>query len=264
MAGAKAGKAATQVARSSNPAVIADSVRVNYHIYTTGKALPEGKQGGRISGKGNHITVEAVRGISFTAFEGDSIGVIGTNGSGKTSLMKAIAGLQPLASGRVYASHRPNFLGVGAALLRDLSGERNIILGGLALGFTRSEIRERMDSIIEFAGLREFIELPMRTYSAGMTERLKFAIAASREHEILIIDEALAVGDSRFRKKSEARMRELASGAGVVFLVSHSLKSILNTCNRVFWIDEGELRMDGEPREVCQAYANAIGAELDE
>jgi teichoic acid transport system ATP-binding protein len=247
-----------------DPAVIVDSVRVNYHVYSTGKPLPEGQQGGRIVGKGNHITVEAVRGISFVAFQGDSIGVIGTNGSGKTSLMKAIAGLQQLAAGRVYASHRPNFLGVGAALLRDLSGERNIVLGGLALGFSRAEIRERMDAIIDFAGLRDFIELPMRTYSAGMTERLKFAIAASREHEILIIDEALAVGDSRFRKKSEARMRELASGAGVVFLVSHSLKSILNTCNRVIWIDEGELRMDGEPRTVCQAYADAVGAELDE
>ena len=262
--GAARASAKTSEKATRRPSVIADSVRVNYHIYTTGKALPEGQQGSRIRGKGNHITVEAVRGITFTAYEGDSIGVIGTNGSGKTSLMKAIAGLQPLAGGSVYASHRPNFLGVGAALLRDLSGERNIILGGLALGFSRQEIRDRMDSIIEFAALRDFVELPMRTYSAGMTERLKFAIAAAREHEILIIDEALAVGDSRFRKKSEARMRELASGAGVVFLVSHSLKSILNTCNRVFWIDEGELRMDGEPREVCQAYASAVGAELDE
>jgi teichoic acid transport system ATP-binding protein len=104
----------------------------------------------------------------------------------------------------------------------------------------------------------------MRTYSAGMTERLKFSIAASREHDILIIDEALAVGDSKFRKRSEARMKELAKNAGCVFLVSHSLKSILDTCNRAIWLDNGELKMDGGAYEVCKAYADEVGADLDD
>lgn len=145
-------------------------------------------------------------------------------------------------------------LGVGAALLRELSGERNVILGGLALGFTLEEIEERFDDIVDFAGLREFIDLPMRTYSSGMTARLKFAIATARDHEILIVDEALAVGDKDFRQRSEARIREIRDNAGTVFLVSHSMKSIRDTCNRVIWINKGVLEMDGTPDDVITAY----------
>ena len=246
------------------PVVIVDNAKVTYKVYASGKALSEDEQGSRVHRKGNLRSVEGVRKVSFVAYEGETIGVIGTNGSGKTSLMKAIAGLNPLAGGRIYARSRPSFLGVGAALLKDLSGEKNIILGGLALGFSRAEIRGKLDSIIEFAGLRKFIDLPMRTYSSGMVERLKFAIAASRAHDILIIDEALAVGDTPFRKRSEARMRELAADAGCVFFVSHSMKSILDTCDRALWIDEGELRMDGLAREVCEAYSASLGMDLND
>jgi len=246
------------------PVVIVDNAKVTYKVYASGKALSEDEQGSRVHRKGNLRSVEGVRKVSFVAYEGETIGVIGTNGSGKTSLMKAIAGLNPLAGGRIYARSRPSFLGVGAALLKDLSGEKNIILGGLALGFSRAEIRGKLDNIIEFAGLRKFIDLPMRTYSSGMVERLKFAIAASRAHDILIIDEALAVGDTPFRKRSEARMRELAADAGCVFFVSHSMKSILDTCDRVLWIDEGELRMDGPAREVCEAYSASLGMDLND
>lgn len=246
------------------PVVIVDRAKVTYKVYASGKALSDDEQGSRVHRKGNLRSVEGVREVSFVAYEGETIGVIGTNGSGKTSLMKAIAGLNPLAGGRIYARSRPSFLGVGAALLKDLSGEKNIILGGLALGFSRAEIKSKLGDIIEFAGLRKFIDLPMRTYSSGMVERLKFAIAASRAHDILIIDEALAVGDTPFRKRSEARMRELAADAGCVFFVSHSMKSILDTCDRVLWIDEGELRMDGSAREVCQAYSESLGMGLED
>ncbi|MGZ5373736.1 MAG: ABC transporter ATP-binding protein, partial [Aeromicrobium sp.] len=166
----------------------------------------------------------------------------------------AIVGLTPVSQGAIYASARPSMLGVGAALLRDLSGERNVILGDLALGFTLEEIEERFDDIVDFAGLREFIQLPMRTYSSGMTARLKFAIATSREHEILIVDEALAVGDRDFRQRSEARIRAIRDNAGTVFLVSHSMNSIRDTCNRVIWINKGVLEMDGDPNEVIAAY----------
>jgi teichoic acid transport system ATP-binding protein len=246
------------------PVVIVDRAKVTYKVYASGKALSDDEQGSRVHRKGNLRSVEGVREVSFVAYEGETIGVIGTNGSGKTSLMKAIAGLNPLAGGRIYARSRPSFLGVGAALLKDLSGEKNIILGGLALGFSRAEIKGKLGDIIEFAGLRKFIDLPMRTYSSGMVERLKFAIAASRAHDILIIDEALAVGDTPFRKRSEARMRELAADAGCVFFVSHSMKSILDTCDRVLWMDEGELRMDGPAREVCQAYSESLGMGLED
>src|SRR5690606_2312946 len=137
--------------------------------------------------------------------------------------------------------------GVGAALIKSLSGQRNVILGGLALGFSKAEIEARYDEIVDFAGIRPYIHLPMRTYSSGMSARLKFAIATIRNHEILIVDEALAVGDRNFRERSEARIREIRDNAGTVFLVSHSMRSIRDTCNRVIWIEKGELIMDGAP-----------------
>jgi teichoic acid transport system ATP-binding protein len=145
-------------------------------------------------------------------------------------------------------------LGVGAALLPNLSGEKNIILGGLAMGFEKKEILESSQSIIDFSGLEEFIDLPMRTYSQGMSARLRFSIAASKKHDILIIDEALAVGDRQFRLKAEEKIRQMRKEAGTVFLVSHNMKSIQDTCNRVLWIEKGELVMDGDPKAVCTAF----------
>ncbi len=244
------------------PVVVVDDVRVTYRVFASGKKVTPGNS--RVKHKGKLREVQALQGVSLVAYEGDSIGVIGANGSGKSTLMKAISGLLPIDSGTVYASSRPSFLGVGAAMIKDLSGEKNVILGGLALGMSKSEIREKFDHIVDFAGLRDFIDLPMQTYSSGMVERLKFSIAAAREHDILIIDEALAVGDQDFRRRSEARMRELAAGAGSVFLVSHSMKSILDTCNRAVWLDKGRVRMDGSALEVCRAYSEAAGAPLDD
>jgi len=244
------------------PVVVVDNIRVTYRVFASGKKVTPGNS--RVKHKGRLREVEALKGVSLVAYEGDSIGVIGTNGSGKSTLMKAISGLLPIDAGSVYASSRPSFLGVGAAMIKELSGAKNVILGGLALGMTRAEIKEKFDHIVDFAGIRDFIDLPMQTYSSGMVERLKFSIAAAREHDILIIDEALAVGDQDFRRRSEARMRELASGAGSVFLVSHSMKSILDTCNRTIWLDKGLVKMDGTSQEVCRAYAEAQGAPLDD
>ena len=195
---------------------------------------------------------------------GQSMVFYGRSGSGKSSLMRAIAGLTPIQGGAVYASAKPALLGVGAVLLPNLSGEKNILLGGLAMGFGRKDMLDNTDAITKFAGLEEFIDLPMRTYSSGMSARLRFAIAASRDHDILIIDEALAVGDQEFRNRSEARMREMRDSAGTVFLVSHSMKSILDTCNRAVWLDKGTVRMDGDALEVCRAYSEAVGAPLND
>jgi teichoic acid transport system ATP-binding protein len=242
--------------------VVVDDVHLKYRVYASGKKITRANS--RVKRKGRLREVHALQGVSMVAYEGDSIGVIGTNGSGKSTLMKAISGILPIDGGVVWASSRPSFLGVGAAMIKTLSGEKNVILGGLALGMTKAEIREKFDAIVDFAGIRDFIDLPMETYSSGMVERLKFSIAAAREHDILIIDEALAVGDQDFRRRSEARMRELASGAGCVFLVSHSMKSILDTCNRAIWLDKGIVKMDGPALEVCRAYAEAQGAPLDD
>jgi teichoic acid transport system ATP-binding protein len=236
------------------PVVIVDDLHVEYKVFATGKRATEADRGGLLRRAKRTRTVHALRGVSFTAYENDSIGVIGSNGSGKSTLMRAITGLTPASKGAVYAISRPSMLGVGAALIKPLSGQRNVILGGLAMGLSKAEIESRYDEIVDFAGIRPFIDLPMRTYSSGMTARLKFAIATIRNPEILIVDEALAVGDRKFRKRSEQRIREIRDNAGTVFLVSHSMQSIRDTCNRVIWIEKGELMMDGDPDEVIAAY----------
>jgi teichoic acid transport system ATP-binding protein len=245
--------AATQAGlRERKPVVIADNVHVTYRIHAAGRTV---KAGRKLMQRTRGVRrVEALKGVSFTAYENESIGVIGANGSGKSTLMRSIVGLTPPSRGAVYASSRPSLLGVGAALIPDLSGEKNIILGGLALGFGKDEIRTMRDDIVQFAGLEDFIDLPMRTFSSGMQARLKFAIATAKQHEILIVDEALAVGDKEFRARSEARIREIRENAGTVFLVSHSMKSIRDTCNRVIWINKGKVEMDGETDVVVEAY----------
>ncbi|MFM2384217.1 MAG: hypothetical protein RL166_91 [Actinomycetota bacterium] len=243
------------------PVVVIDDAKITYKVFASGRrATRTNSGGGLLSRKMRLQEVHAVKGVTFTVYEGESIGIIGSNGSGKSSLMSALAGLTPLTGGAIYTNARPNLLGVGGLLLPALSGEKNILLGGLAMGFTKKEIAAKVDEITEFAGLQDFVGLPMRTYSQGMSARLRFAIAASKDHDILIIDEALAVGDQEFRNRSEARMREMRENAGTVFLVSHSMKSIIDTCTRVIWIEKGELRMDGDPKKVTAAYNKFVGS----
>lgn len=239
--------------------VVADDISVTYRVFATGKrAGVERKLLRRNAAVRRSRQVHALRGISFTAGEGDAIGVVGHNGSGKSTLMRTIAGLTVPSSGAVYAEGEPALLGVNAALINELSGERNVILGGLALGMTPDEVRARYDTIVEFAGIGDFIDLPMRTYSSGMSARLRFAIAASVTHRVLLIDEALAVGDADFRKRSERRIQELRDEAGTVFLVSHSMRTIKETCNRTLWIHKGQLRMDGPTDDVVDAYSASV------
>ena len=235
------------------PVVVVDDLHVKYRVFASGRAA-KGARSGMLSVTRGVRTVHALKGVSFVAYENESIGVIGSNGSGKSTLMRTLTGLTPPAAGAVYARSRPNLLGVGAALLPNLSGSRNIVLGGLAMGFTKAEVLELREEIGEFAELGDSLDLPLRTYSSGMQARLKFSIAAARSHDILIIDEALAVGDRRFRKRSEARIREIAKEAGTIFLVSHSMTSIRDTCERTIWINKGVLEMDGPTDVVVKAY----------
>ncbi len=162
----------------------------------------------------------------------------------------------------MYTDGQPSLLGVNAALMSDLTGERNVVLGGLAMGMSRDEIRARYQEIVDFSGINEkgdFITLPMRTYSSGMAARLRFSIAAAKNHDVLMIDEALATGDRKFRVRSEERIRELRKEAGTVFLVSHNNKTIRDTCDRALWLEKGELLMDGPTEEVLKAYERETG-----
>ncbi|MFJ3247144.1 ABC transporter ATP-binding protein [Streptomyces sp. NPDC086782] len=251
------------------PTVIADDLHIVYRV--NGTRAGKGSATAALSrilkrGSGDEARgvrkVHAVRGVSFVAHRGEAIGLIGSNGSGKSTLLRAIAGLLPAEKGRVYTDGQPSLLGVNAALMNDLTGERNVILGGLAMGMSREQIRERYEGIVDFSGINEkgdFITLPMRTYSSGMAARLRFSIAAAKDHDVLMIDEALATGDRKFQKRSEARIRELRKEAGTVFLVSHNNKSIRDTCDRALWLERGELRMDGPTDEVLKEYEKFTG-----
>ncbi|MFJ8311307.1 MULTISPECIES: ABC transporter ATP-binding protein [unclassified Streptomyces] len=252
------------------PTVICDDVHIVYTVNGGGggrgsataalsRIVKRDKTGGASRGMRR---VHAVRGVSFTAYRGEAIGLIGSNGSGKSTLLRAIAGLLPPESGRVYTDGQPSLLGVNAALMNDLTGERNVILGGLAMGMSREEVKERYEEIVDFSGINDkgdFISLPMRTYSSGMAARLRFSIAAAKDHDVLMIDEALATGDRQFQIRSEERIRELRKHAGTVFLVSHSIGSIRDTCDRVLWLERGELLMDGPTDEVVKAYQKESG-----
>ena len=246
------------------PSVLVDDLHVHYRVFGASKGIASGASADasvvrRLLGKGRRAPsgvreVKAVRGVSFVARHGESIGIVGTNGSGKSTLLRALAGLIPPAAGSVFVSGTPSLLGVNAVLMKQLTGERNIMIGGLALGLTSKEVHEKFDEIVEFSGLGDFIYLPMKAYSAGMSARLRFAISTAATPDILMIDEALATGDASFRQKSSERIDEIRSQAGTIFLVSHSLASVRAMCNRVIWIDKGIIRMDGDVDTVTEEY----------
>ena len=198
--------------------------------------------------------VNAVRGVSFTAYRGEAIGLIGPNGSGKSTLLRAVAGLMAPSRGVVWTRGQASLLGVSAAMMASMSGDQNIMLGCLAIGMTPAEIDAEYDAICAFAGIGEFVHLPMKTYSSGMSARLRFAIAAARAPDILLIDEALATGDAKFRQRSQQRILELRQQAGTVFLVSHSLGIIRTSCTRAIWLENGKIVMDGDANTVVDAY----------
>lgn len=225
--------------------VLVDDIHVAYRVRAHGRLVP-----------GRTVRVDAVRGVSLDIHHGESVGVIGRNGAGKSTLLRAIAGLLPLDSGAVYASSTPVLLGVGKTLVPRLSGRENIELGCLALGMSRDQVRERMDDVVEFSGLARSIDLPLSTYSSGMGARLKFAIASSVVHDILLLDEALATGDMEFKERSISRMQELRERAQVVVLVSHSMSAIRESCSRVVWLDKGAVRADGPTEDVIAEYVD--------
>lgn len=198
--------------------------------------------------------VHAVKDVSFNVAVGEAVGIVGSNGSGKSTLLRAIAGLQSLESGRIRVRGDVGLLGVGAALKPTLSGYRNVVLGGLAMGLSRAEIDDRMDDIVAFSGLGEAMARPMRTYSSGMRARLTFSIATLRVPDILLIDEALAVGDKEFRERSLERIREIQSAAGTIVMVTHNLNEIRETCSRAVWLDDGALVADGLVEDVLAQY----------
>lgn len=199
---------------------------------------------------------QAVKHVSFDVGKGEILGIIGKNGSGKSTMLRAIAGIFAADAGRVDIKNNTiSLTSIGVGFKPEISGRENVILSGMLLGFDYQEVMNKMDDIIEFSELGDFIDKPVRTYSSGMYSKLSFSITSNMETDIMLIDEVLSVGDEKFAKKSFNRMKELINDKNrTVVIVSHSIPMLTDLCNRVMWMHEGELKRIGATREVLAEY----------
>ena len=198
----------------------------------------------------------AVKHVSFTLEKGEILGIIGKNGSGKSTMLQAIAGIFSPNQGEMdLHGNSVSLLSIGVGFQRELTGRENIVLSGMLLGFSEKQVKEKEQEIIEFSELGDFIDAPVRTYSSGMYSKLAFSITAILETDIMLIDEVLSVGDASFKKKSFNKMKELISDENrTVIIVSHSMDTIKELCSKALWIHNGEMKMYGESREVVEKY----------
>jgi ABC-type polysaccharide/polyol phosphate transport system ATPase subunit len=240
-------------------AVRAQNVSVTYR--TTFERTPTFKSAITRFGRGERAVreVEALKDVSFEITDGTALGIVGSNGAGKSTLVRTLGGILPPTSGRIEVHGRISaLLALGVGFNAQLSGTENVMLGGLAAGLSRRQVAERAKDIEEFAELGDFMDLPIRTYSSGMRSRLAFAVSVHMDPDILMIDEALSAGDAKFKKKAAAKMHELMGSARAMFIVSHSMPSIKEMCNRAIWLHKGQLRLEGEVDEVIAAYTTFL------
>jgi lipopolysaccharide transport system ATP-binding protein len=201
----------------------------------------------------------AVKDVSFQVKKGEAWGLIGTNGSGKSTLLKAISGiLKPYKGAVSVHGNVAPLIELGAGFDKEMTARENIFLNGCVLGHSEQFIKEHFDEIVEFAGIRDFLDSPLKNFSSGMRARLGFAVATMVKPEILIVDEVLAVGDLKFRKKCEKRMKELLAGGTTLLYVSHNISEVLRLCDHALWIEKGVEVMQGDAKTVCSAYKKAM------
>ncbi len=198
----------------------------------------------------------AVKGVSFDVYKGEIVGLIGQNGSGKSTTLRCLAGIISPDEGSVNLfGNSVSLLAIGVGFQKELTGRVNIMLSGLLMGFSEKYIKSKMKEIIEFSELGKYIDKPVGSYSSGMHSRLAFAITAILDTDILLVDEVLSVGDARFKKKSHQKMKELIMDKDrTVIMISHSLETLKSMCDRVIWLHQGEINMVGEPKEVLKKY----------
>ena len=200
----------------------------------------------------------ALKGISFEVKAGESWGFVGTNGSGKSTLLKTISGILKPYKGSVQVNGTISpLIELGAGFDGNLTARENIFLNGAVLGYSEKFLKEKFDEIVDFAELRDFLDVPIKNFSSGMAARLGFAIATTVKPDILICDEVLAVGDFKFQEKCEQRMNELLSGGTTLLFVSHNIEQVKRMCQKAIWIDHGEMKMIGSAEEVCNVYCNS-------
>lgn len=232
---------------SNNPTIVARNLGKTYY-------LTKGGEDRGLGSRKNRVAIEALKPLSFIARSGESIGVIGRNGSGKSTLFSLLAGNESPTQGEVLVRSEPTLLSVSAALQPHLTAPDNVRLGLLAKGILPKEVEQMKHEVAAWADIGTAIDRPLRTYSSGMAARLKFSIATAVKPDILLVDEALATGDSAFNARAEERMNSFLEQAGTVLLVTHSISTIRNQCTRAIWLHEGELIADGSSEEVTHFY----------
>ena len=235
---------------------VKDLVKV-YNLYNS--SADRLKEIFSIRGKKFHDNYYALNGINFSVKKGETFGIIGTNGAGKSTLLKLITGVATPTEGAVNVNGKISaLLELGAGFNKDYTGIENIYLNGTMMGYSREEMKQRIDSIVEFADIGDFIYQPVKTYSSGMFARLAFAVAINIEPEILIVDEALSVGDVFFQNKCYKKFEELREKNITVIFVSHDIGTVKQLCSRVLWLEHGIQQMVGDSVEVCNEYSNSI------
>ena len=233
---------------------IAISVK-DLHVYYRDMNRFSLKKNG-LKGKGSGKIFKAVKGVSFEVPKGQILGITGKNGSGKSTLLRAISGIFSPDKGSINLhGHSISLLSIGVGFQKQLTGYENIYLSGMLLGYTKEEIDSKVNEIIEFSELGEFIKKPVRSYSSGMYSKLAFSITAILETDIMLIDEVLSVGDVHFKQKSYNKMKELISNEDrTVVIVSHSTKTLVELCDKVIWLHEGVIRDEGDPQTIMTKY----------
>ena len=247
--------------RHTEKSIEVRDLRKIYPLY--GSRADKIREAFSLRGRSYHTPFEAIKGVSFSIAPGECVGIIGRNGSGKSTLLKILAGIIPPTQGQVRVRGRVSaLLELGAGFNPEYTGMENIYLTGLLMGMTRQETGRHLQEILDFAGIGEFIHQPVRTYSSGMFVRLAFSLAVVLQPQILLIDEALSVGDVFFQQKCYARIREIA-GRATVLLVSHDLNAVTRFCGRVLVLNRGVLVYDGPPRQAVTEYYRICQGSLD-
>lgn len=241
------------------PVIKVEDVTMEFHLSSS---TPSGLKDYLIQMLKRQITYRklyALYHVSFNVYKGEVVGIIGTNGSGKSTILKIISGALKPTKGKVYVDKKKiQLLTLGTGFDVELTARENVYLNGSIIGYSRKFLDEHYDEIVEFAELQDFMEEKVKNFSSGMVSRLGFSIATAGDAaEILILDEVLSVGDEFFKKKSLKRVKEMIHGGSTVLMVSHSLQTILDNCSKVVWIEQGELRMIGESKTVCEAYRSS-------
>jgi lipopolysaccharide transport system ATP-binding protein len=237
---------------------------VDFPIYNANgrslkKRLIQVATGGQLgSDQQGRVVVRALEDLTFTFNKGDRVGLLGHNGAGKSTLLRLLSSVYAPSSGTARINGEiGSLIDISLGIDPEATGRENIFLRGGLLGMTKAEIAEKLDEIIEFSELGDFVDMPLRTYSTGMHLRLAFAVSTTVRPEILLMDEWLSVGDEGFKQKAEERMNELVKSTNILVIASHSRELVMHTCNRVLWLEHGKIKMDGDVETVTAAYFGA-------